>query len=85
MSSDSPQSLREAADLPFEEVANAALFLLRQHIRAPERELARETGRLLDFQRTGGRVQWRMRAGIALLMQRGAARRDDTAITPQVS
>jgi hypothetical protein len=79
----SPESLRDAADLPLEEVANAALFLLRQHISAPERELAREAGRLFGFQRTGDRVEWRMRAGIALLVQRGAARRDATAITLQ--
>jgi hypothetical protein len=81
----SPESLREAADLPLEEVVNAALFLLRQHISAPERELAREAGRLCGFPRTGGRVEWRMRAGIALLVQRGAASRDATAMTLQVS
>jgi very-short-patch-repair endonuclease len=81
----SPESLRDAEDLPVEEVANAVLFLLRQHISAPEKELARETGRLFGFQRPGGRIERVMRAGIELLIQRGAARRDATAITLQVS
>lgn len=81
----SPEALRDAEDLPVEEVANAALFLLRQHISAPERDLARETGRLFGFQRAGGRVEGRMRAGIELLIEGGAARRDDTMITLQAS
>jgi hypothetical protein len=81
VSSASPESLREAADLPLGEVANAALFLLRQHIRAPKREFAPETGRLFGFQRTDGRVEWCMSAGIELLIQKGADRRDDSAIT----
>jgi hypothetical protein len=81
----SPEVLRDAEDLPVEEVANAALFLLRQHISAPERDLARETGRLFGFQRAGGRVERRMRAGIELLIEGGAARRDDTMITLQAS
>jgi very-short-patch-repair endonuclease len=81
----SPESLRDAEDLPVEEVANAALFILRQHISAPEKELARETGRLFGFQRTSRRVEGRMRAGIALLIQTGAARRDETTIILQLS
>jgi very-short-patch-repair endonuclease len=81
----SPASFRNAEDLPVEEVANAVLFLLRQHISAPEKELARETGRLFGFQRTGGRVESRIQAGIELLMQRGAARRDGTTIALQPS
>ena len=81
----SPESLRDVEDLPVEEVATAVLFLLRRHMSAPERELARETGRLFGFQRTDGRVEGRISAGIELLIQRGAARRDATAITLQVS
>jgi Protein of unknown function (DUF3320) len=81
----SPESLRDAEDPPAEEVANAVLFLLRQPIRAPEKELARETGHLFGFQRSGERIERRVRAGIELLIQRGAARRDDSAITLQVS
>ncbi|MEE9594883.1 MAG: ethylbenzene dehydrogenase-related protein, partial [Candidatus Hydrothermarchaeales archaeon] len=37
--------------LPIEEVANAALFLLRRHISAPAGNLARETARIFGFQR----------------------------------
>jgi very-short-patch-repair endonuclease len=79
----SPESLRNAEDLPVEEVVNAVLFLLRQHISAPEKELARETGRLFGFQRTGARVEGRMQLGIELLIQRNAARRDGTTIILQ--
>jgi hypothetical protein len=80
-----PESLRNAEDLPVEEVANAGLFLLRRHISAPEKVLARETGRLFGFQRVGKLVEDRMRGGIGLLIQRGIAQRDDTGITLQVS
>jgi hypothetical protein len=75
--------LRDAEDLPVEEVANAVCFLLRQHISVPEKELVRETGRLFGFQRIGGRVEARMHIGIELLIQRGIARRDDTTIVLQ--
>jgi very-short-patch-repair endonuclease len=71
---------RDAADLPLEEVANAALFLLRRHISAPEEEIVREASRLFGFRRTGTVVEARMRAGIALLVDRGRARRDGAAV-----
>ena len=69
-----PESVRNAEDLPVEEIANAALFLLRQYVSAPEEELIREISRLFGFQRTGKSVEDRMRAGIDLLIKRGAAR-----------
>ena len=81
----SPDSVRDADDLPVEEIACAALFILRQHISVPEADLVRETGRLFGFQRSGERIERRMLAGIEILIQRGAARRDDSAITLQVS
>jgi hypothetical protein len=81
----SPDSVRDAGDLPVEERACAALFILRQHISVPEADLVRETGRLFEFQRSGERIERRMLAGIKILIQRGAARRDDSAITLQVS
>jgi very-short-patch-repair endonuclease len=79
------ESVRDAEDLPVEEVANVAFFLLRQHISAPEKELVRETGRLFRFRRRGTKVESRMQAGIELLIQRGAARRDGTTIAIQHS
>jgi hypothetical protein len=80
-----PDSVRDAGDLPVEEIACAALFILRQYISVPEAELVRQTGHLFEFQRSGERIKRRMLTGIEILMQRGAARRDDRAITLQVS
>jgi very-short-patch-repair endonuclease len=79
----SPESSRNAKDLPVEEVANAALFLLRQHISAPEEEIVRETSRIFGYHRTGKLVEDRMREGIERLLQRSAARRDDKTIIIQ--
>jgi very-short-patch-repair endonuclease len=79
-----PDLLRDAEELPPEEVANAALHLLRQHISAPRGDLARETSRLFGFQRTGANVEARMAAGIQLLVETGRARMegDNVVITP---
>ena len=71
-----PESFRDADDLPVEEAANAVLFLLRQHISAPEDDLVREVGRLFGFRRKAATVDGRMRAGIAHLVATGRARRD---------
>jgi hypothetical protein len=68
----SPDSVRDADDLPVEEMACAALFILRQHISVPEADLVRETGRLFGFQRSGERIERRMLAGIEILIQSGA-------------
>jgi very-short-patch-repair endonuclease len=76
----SPESYRHAKDLPVEEVANAALFLLRQHISAPEEEIVRETSRIFGFHRTGKLVEDRMREGVERLVRRGSARRDGKTI-----
>ena len=75
-----PESFRDADDLPIQEVANASLFLLRQHISAPEEEIVREASRLFGFRRTGPQVEARMRAGIAFLIGKGRARRDGGTI-----
>ena len=81
----SPDTVRDADDLPGEEIACAALFILRRHISVPEADLAGKPVASLD---SSGRVsasRRRMLTGIELLIQRGAARRDDSAMTLQVS
>jgi hypothetical protein len=72
---DDPETVRDADDLPLEEVANAALSIVRDHVSVPEEDLVRETGRLLGFRRSGPRVEARMRAGVAHLLEHGAATR----------
>lgn len=74
------ESLREAKDLPIEEVANAVLYLLQRHISAPYDAIVREASRLFGFQRTGKQLEDRMSAGIDYLITRGAARREGVQI-----
>ncbi|MCP3903423.1 MAG: DUF3320 domain-containing protein, partial [Planctomycetes bacterium] len=71
-----PDSEREADDLPLQEIAAAALDVLRQHLSASRDDLAREAGRLFGFQRSGRIVQERMHAGIDRLTAAGYARQD---------
>ena len=75
-----PDSNREVEDLPIQEASNAARFLLRLHISAPEQEIVREASRLFGFRRTGRLVEDRMRLGIERLIERGAVRREGTTI-----
>jgi len=77
---DDPESIRDPEDLPVSEVANAALFLLRRHIGAPEDEIVREASHLFGFRRTGTHVEKRMLAGIAFLVKKGLARREGTTV-----
>lgn len=71
---------RQPPDLPLEEVANAAAFLLASHFSAPLEELIRETARLFGFMRLGRRVDERIREGIELLVRRGDARLGDGVV-----
>ena len=75
-----PESCRSAEDLPVEEIANAALFVLKQSISAPEDEVVRETSRLLGFHRTSEAIVKRMKAGIVLLIKRGVVIRDGQVV-----
>lgn len=77
---DAPESRRRAEGIPLQEIANAALSLMRQHIAAPESELARGTGRLFGFRRVSGGTEERMRAGIEYLVGRGEVRREGDQI-----
>jgi hypothetical protein len=70
------EARREAPEVPLEEVANAALSVLRGAIALEHDELVKLTARALGFARTGERVAEHMSAGLELLVKRGAAKRD---------
>ena len=71
-----PASRRDAEDIPPEEIANAALHVLRGQISLPEADLIRETARLFGFQRPGSAVEQHLRQGIDLLLKRKQAIQD---------
>lgn len=71
-----PDSHRSADDIPLEEIANAAMHILKRQISLPLTDLARETGRLFGFERIGNVVSGRMREGILLLAKKQLARID---------
>ncbi|MEZ6195336.1 MAG: DUF3320 domain-containing protein [Planctomycetota bacterium] len=66
-------SPRKAEEIPPEELAMAALDVLRDAISLPREELARKTARRFGISRLGARVESAMEAGIAGLLARGAA------------
>ncbi len=71
---ESEDSKRSAEHLPPQEVANAVLYVLEQHVSLPRAELVRETARLLGYQRTGTAVEKAMMTGINLLLEKGTAK-----------
>lgn len=73
-------SKRNAEYLPPQEVANAALHVLEQHVSLPVADLVRETARLLGYQRTGQAVDKVMRSGIGLLVRKGGAKEENDMI-----
>jgi hypothetical protein len=62
---------REAAQLPPEEVANAAESVLSQALSLGREDLLRETGRLIGIQRLTRSVLPVLEAGLELLTRRG--------------
>jgi len=70
------EARREAPEVPLEEVANAAISILRASVALDHDELVKLTARTLGFTRTGERVAEHMASGIASLVKRGGARRD---------
>ncbi len=76
-----PESRRESADLPPEEVANAASELLRRWVSLPLKDLTTETARVFGFQRTGKGVALYIQEGIDLLVSRGEAALRDGQVT----
>ncbi len=75
VSGDDKQTRRDAEDISPEEVANAALEVLRKQISLPEADLIHEVAHLFGFQRTGASVEQHLRHGIARLLQSGNASR----------
>jgi len=65
----SADSQRDPSDIPPEEIANAARYILRQHISASSDVLEQETARLLGFKRVTQNVRAHMKEGVALLAQ----------------
>ena len=74
-------SHRSADDIPIEEIANAAMHILRRQISLPIADLARETGRLFGFERMGNHVLETMMRGLVLLTKKGSARIDSEMIS----
>lgn len=66
---------RDVDGIPPEEIAAAALSVLRQALSCPEDVLLRETARCVGITRLGVKVNAAMALGLALLLERGAARR----------
>ena len=74
--SDIENSKRDAEHLPPQEVANAALYVLEQHISLPIAELVKETARLLGYHRTGPTVDKAMRMGISFMLKKGVTKEE---------
>ncbi|KAA0888137.1 DUF3320 domain-containing protein [Oryzomonas rubra] len=74
---------RAAEDLPQAEVANAAQYLLEQHVSLPVADLVRETARLFGYQRIGQNVDKAIRGGIKWLVISGRAKEEDGVIIHQ--
>jgi len=65
---------RRPEDLPPEEIANAALEILRGHVSMTMLDLSRETARRLGYSRLGSRLTEAMEEGIRLICARGSAK-----------
>lgn len=76
-----PESLRDVGDLPLEEIANGALYLLRQTISLPRVDLVRETSRLFGFGRMGRPIEDRLLLGVDLLIRRAAVSLGDDRVS----
>jgi very-short-patch-repair endonuclease len=76
-----PDAQRGISDIPPEEIANAALHVLKGQVSMPADDLIQQTGRALGFQRVGRNVREGIRAGIDLLCERGDACEEDGSVT----
>jgi hypothetical protein len=70
----SEDSFRDVEDLPPEEIANGARYILCQQVAMPVAALVKETARLFGIHRVGRTVDQVMQDGIALLVQTGRAK-----------
>ncbi|MDD2458907.1 MAG: DUF3320 domain-containing protein, partial [Eubacteriales bacterium] len=69
--------IREARDVPFEEVAGAVCQVLEDQIGLPEDDLIRETARKLGYSRSGNQVISMVRGGIQIALVKGSITKDD--------
>ncbi|KAA3611448.1 MAG: DUF4011 domain-containing protein [Planctomycetota bacterium] len=72
---------RTAGEIPPEEVANAAEYVLQQNLSLPAADLAKETARVFGFASMGRRVQEAMEDGLRLLVHHGRARQEGEQIS----
>lgn len=70
------EARREAQEVPIEEIANAAVRVLRANIALSQDELLKLTAKSLGFPRAGGKVADHLSAAVALLVTRGRAQRN---------
>jgi hypothetical protein len=71
------EARRDAAELPWAEVANAAKAVLRAQFGLSRADLVRETAKLFGYARLGANVVQTMEAGIALLIAGKEARQNE--------
>lgn len=76
-----PASQREAEHIPPEEVANAAVHVVRTQVALGRQDLLRQTALLLGFARVGARVRASIAAGIDRAVARGRLRELDGKVT----
>lgn len=75
---------RRAQEIPSEEVAGAAAYVLDRQVALPLEELEREAARLFGFTRRGKQVTAKMQAGIRLLQERGGCVIQADSVTASV-
>ena len=64
---------RQPDELPPEEIANAAYYVLNQQISVPESSLIQEVARLFGYKRCGDRVKTSVSQGVELLLKQQRA------------
>lgn len=67
---------RDVIDIPLEEIGNAVRAVLAANLSMSAEDLARESARLVGFNRLGGKVSARMHEAIDLVVDRGGALRN---------
>ncbi|MDA8325483.1 MAG: DUF3320 domain-containing protein [Nitrospiraceae bacterium] len=76
-------SRRNPEEIPSQEIANAAEWILKRHISLPLTELVRETAHLFGYQRTGQSVANVIQSAIGILFRKGVAKEENGMIICQ--
>ena len=74
-------SPRKAEEIPPQEIANAAEWILQRQISLPKEDLVRETARLFGIQRMGNKVISSMESGIEILSKRNRCELNNAMVT----